>query len=246
MTLVEALISFLGEGITAHKHELFEKILENRTHFVQLGLDALEDPLDANAALRTSECFGIQKVHWLQSPDMRKLKRGVAVGSSKWLELQLYDLPLRRLGQTFKDKGMRQFAVSTRPESMPIAQIPLDQPLVLWFASERSGFTQDPSSFVDGFVRLPMQGIGRHVNFSVAVALACQEVTNALKRQEQPWQLSERERQFLRLEWYATIPKKRRELVTRFLAERGLGMNALAPPVTSQRFWNMMQPGFEI
>lgn len=239
MNKAAALREFFESFISEHKRALFHKVLQHRTYYLQVVLDVLEDPLDANAAFRSCECFGIQKVHWLQAPGMHKRRRGISVGSTKWLDLQSYTSSATACAKNLRAAGIRQYALSTRPGSMPLGELPLDQPLALWFASEHSGVREDTAAAVDGFVHLPMLGHGEHFNFSVTVALALQLVTQRLRDEKQAWQLNALERDQLLLEWYATIPKKRKLFLQRFLEERALPMESLAPPVTSQRFWNL-------
>lgn len=236
------LLEFLGECISEHKLALFREASSQRTRHVQVVLDSLEDPLDANAALRSCECFGIQAVHWVQPPQGKRVSRGVAVGSSKWLELKTYPTGCKTLTANLRHQGLRQFALSTRESALSIEDMPLEQPFALWCASEDTGLPAATARGVDGFVRLPMVGLGTHFNFSVTVALALKRITDRLRNSVIPWALNPAERQNLLLEWCATVPKRRRDLVQRFLDQTPYTLADLAPPATSQRFWDMIRP----
>jgi len=241
LSIRDELIGYMGGLITEHKRQLFEDVVRHRTNYLQVVLDEVDDPLDANAAFRSCECFGIQKVHWIQGQSGAKMSRGVAVGSTKWLDLAIYQAPAYSSCETrIRESGCRQFALSTGPDAMSIDVLPLDKPLALWFASETRGFPRAMRGEVDGFLRLPMLGAGHHFNFSVAVALTLQALTTRLRKEGHEWQLSDEERSQLILDWYATVPKRRQQIVARFLESKGMPWSVLAPPITSAKFWDLM------
>ena len=245
MGIRDELIEYMGGFITRHKRDLFDRIVQDRTTYIQAVLDAVDDPLDANAAFRSCECFGIQRVHWIQGESGAKMSRGVSVGATKWLDLSVSGPGTSLACATgLRRSGLRLFAMSTRAEAVPLDRLPLDRPLALMFTSETRGFTRDLDGEVDGFATLPMGGFGDHFNFSVAVALSLQHLTARIRKEGWPWQLDEGARTSLILDWYATVPKSRRQMVARFLESKGLAWEALAPPVTSPKFWDLMgRPG---
>lgn len=241
LSVLDELMEYMGGFVSSHKRQLFEKIVPDRTHYLQVVLSEVDDPLDANAAFRSCECFGIQNVHWIQGDSGSKMSRGVSVGATKWLDLEIYQAEAFADCQTkLRHAGLQQFALSTRPGSVPVDLLPLDRPLALWFASETGGFRSAVEAQMDGFVHLPMMGFGRHFNFSVAVALTLQKVKSRLEREGHCWQMNPEERVNLLLGLYATVPKSRRQIVSRFLEMKGLHWQDLVPEVRSSKFWQLV------
>src|SRR5947207_1403310 len=85
------LITYLSSHVTENKLSKMESVLAQRTRYVTILLEDIFQPHNASAILRSAECFGTQDVHIIQDKFRFSATNGVAMGSSKWI--QLYDYP---------------------------------------------------------------------------------------------------------------------------------------------------------
>ena len=69
-------------------------------------------------------------------------------------------------------------------------------------------------------IRIPMFGFTKSFNISVSAALILRELTRRMRSSPVPWQLSDEEKQSLRLKWYRRMVKGSDLLEQRYLKER--------------------------
>ena len=65
-------------------------MLKERTKYITVVLEDIYQPHNASAVLRSCDCFGIQDVHIIENRNRYKVNQDVALGSTKWLNLQRY------------------------------------------------------------------------------------------------------------------------------------------------------------
>lgn len=216
---------YLADFVTDHKKALFEQTLAHRTRHIQMFLEDIDSPQDASATLRSAECFGVQNVTYFNRHLMLPLSKGVVVGASKWLSprhIQGEAQALTALSE-LRDQGVAFVAVQTKAEgAFTPADLPLDRPLALCFASERKGMSAATLEAADYRLHLPYAGIARHYNLSVCVALTLSQLVERLHQEQPSYRIDEAEKQDLRLEWYLKGRKRRRDLVGRFLEQHQL------------------------
>ena len=61
-------------------------------------------------------------------------------------------------------------------DAVPPSEVPLDEPVCLWFGAEHNGVSPEATAAADGVVMLPMYGFAQSLNVSVAAALVLQQV----------------------------------------------------------------------
>ncbi len=87
------LVTYLGQYITAHKKTMMDCVLSQRTRFFTVVLEDIFKPHNANAVLRTCDCFGIQDIHLIEKTDTYKINPFVTRGAAQWVDLHKYFTP---------------------------------------------------------------------------------------------------------------------------------------------------------
>jgi tRNA (guanosine-2'-O-)-methyltransferase len=106
--------------------------------------------------------------------------------------------------QTLKNKGYK--IVSTSPHSkVSIDDLPLSQPVALFFGTERRGLSSEILSQSDMTISIPMYGFTESFNISVSVAIALNTLRRRLEIGEFPWKLSIEEQTILKIKWCRKI-----------------------------------------
>lgn len=221
----QALINFLSECITERRQSLFSQVMSGRTMHIRLILDGVHNAGDACAVMRSCECFGVQQMDMIDAHAFRPSK-GIAVGASKWIDLQTFGSDSSAYFSDLKELGYR-VALYTSDMNVPsIETLPLEKPIALVMASE-NGPSEHTRAAADHFVRLPTVGFTQSFNLSVNAALCLSSLTGRLRRSSIEWALSDGELLDLSVHWLAKMPKRISQLMDRFMEEHKLSREDL-------------------
>ncbi|HTA26609.1 MAG TPA: RNA methyltransferase [Bacteroidia bacterium] len=205
------LITYLSAFVTEARLKRFEEVLVNRTRHIAIGLENIYQAHNASAVLRSCDCFGIQDVHIIENQNKYSFNPDVSLGSEKWLTLNRYnngEQSLETCISNLKAKGYAIAVTSLHKDSYTIENVPITHKTALFFGTEMRGATAELESKADMFVKIPMLGFTESFNISVAAALSMYVLSSRLRKEEINWQLSEEDKEELRLQWLRnTIPK---------------------------------------
>jgi len=234
--LKNALIQYLSQFVTCERLALIRRVIVQRTRYLALVLEDIEDPHDACAVMRSCECFGIQDLYMVTNRVDFKLSTGVAVGASKWISAIKFahsrgnakgEMPSRRCLAELKKRGYRIAALTPQPGAKPIHELPLGQKVALWMGSETSGLSGVVLDEADFCVRLPSCGFVADFNLSVAAALALSILRARLEKSGADFRLTDHQRADLQLAWLARSRKRIKSLIGRFLTDHAIGPELL-------------------
>lgn len=211
IALQEELISLLEDYVTDHKVEVINNVLNQRTRHITVMLEDLYHGHNISAVIRTCDCFGIQDLNIAQKLHDYKVNPNIVRGASKWVTLEKYvrseDSPERCI-KDLKKKGYRLVGTTPDPNSASVQELDISQKTALIFGEEVHGLSDYAKGEVDELVHIPMYGFTESFNISVSTALILNELVDRLKRSEITWQLSDQEKNELKLEWYQRIVKR--------------------------------------
>lgn len=206
------LVAYLGQYITAHKKSAIERVLAQRTRFFTVVLEDIFKPHNASAVLRTCDCFGIQDIHLIEKTDTYKVNPFVTRGAAQWVDLHKYYTPegsaVDDCFGRLRSEGYVIYGTSPASDSLSIHDLPLipNQKVALVFGNEHEGISEEVKSKVDGLVHIPMRGFTESFNISVSASIFLYELMKRANEMEIPdFQLSDQERDELRLRWYKDI-----------------------------------------
>jgi len=205
------LIKYLSGFVTEARLKRFEEVLASRTKHIAIGLENIYQPHNASAVLRSCDCFGIQDVHIVENENKYTYNPDVSLGSEKWLTLNRYNDDTHTLDNcidALKAKGYAIAVTSLHKDNYTIEEVPLHNKLALFFGTEMRGATKELESKADMYVKIPMLGFTESFNISVAAAISMYALSSRLRKENIAWQLSEQDKEILRLQWLRnTIPK---------------------------------------
>jgi tRNA (guanosine-2'-O-)-methyltransferase len=221
------LIKYLSEFATPERLDLFEKVLAQRSEYVTVVLEDIFQPQNASAVLRTCDCFGIQHVHVIENRNEFTIDREVALGASKWLSIHKYNREKENsleAIQTLKNKGYR--IVATTPhlhdQLLPDFDIKKGKVAVV-FGSELPGISETIKNEADEFLKIPMVGFTESFNISVSAAIVLYQLSEMMKNSPGlPWQLTDEEKDSIRLQWLRTSIKRSSLLEQHFRKKHGM------------------------
>lgn len=195
----------LSQFVSEHKRDFMERVLAARTRYVTMVLEDIYQSQNTSAVIRTCECMGIQDVHVIETNSAWSTNKLVLKGSNKWLNIIRYrHKGLNNTAECFaavRSKGYR-LAVTDPAGGVPIGEVPLDRPLAIVMGNERHGSSPYALQHADLAVTIPMAGFTESMNISVSAAICLHTTLSRLRQSDRPWQLTDAEKEELRLQWY--------------------------------------------
>jgi tRNA (guanosine-2'-O-)-methyltransferase len=216
--LKKYLESFLSEERFARVNE----VLSNRTKYITVVLEDLSNPLNANAAVRTLDCFGIQDLHVIENKHLFERDKQTSKGAIKWVDVYKHtdkEENTKKCLEGLKAKGYK--IISTSPHATKsIYDIDFSTPLAFVFGNESDGISEDVKQNTDEFVSLPMYGFAESFNISVSVAMTLQMARRRIEELNIDWKLTDEEYLKIYDEWLMKSVNNSELISKRYLEEK--------------------------
>lgn len=216
--------------MTVHKLELMEKILNQRTRYLTVVMEDLYQSQNTSAIIRTCECLGIQDVHVIEHQARWGTNKKVLKGSHYWVDVIKHRIKASGNGivgalNGMKEKGYRILVTSVDPGSKPIGSVDVAAgKIALVMGNELKGASAEISACADELVHIPMYGFTESFNVSVSAAICLsmlrQQMIDVTNQDDLPplnWNLSEEEKNILRLKWLRNMVNRSTILEKEFM-----------------------------
>jgi tRNA (guanosine-2'-O-)-methyltransferase len=216
----QALLEYLQRHMTDQRSRRFEEVLEYRTRHFTLAVEDVFQERNANAIIRTADCFGIQDIHIIENYNEYKLSSGISKGAEKWVNVHLYskkEFNSRNCLDYLISKGYRIIATTPHRDDTMVNDYDIHIKSAFFLGGEKEGLSETVMKAADGFVKIPLYGFTESFNISVAGALLLENLTSRLRRSEVPWHLSEQEKLELRLDWTIKTIASSRNLIEKYI-----------------------------
>ncbi|MFW5740678.1 MAG: TrmH family RNA methyltransferase [Myxococcota bacterium] len=162
----EFVIRVLEPYATERRQARLQRVFADRLDSVTLVLDEISDPHNGAALVRTSEAFGVARIHLIEQRASFLAHAGVARGTHKWVEVQSHPSGVA-CAQSLKAQGM--VLVGAHPagdiQASDLASIPR---VAIVLGNEHEGIEPDLIRACDHTVRVPMRGFAESLNVSVS------------------------------------------------------------------------------
>jgi len=161
----EFVIRALEPYTSERRQEKLKRVFAARIGSVTIVMDAIHDPHNGAALLRTSEALGLSQVHVVARGESFLAHAGVARGTHKWVQVNAHTdgascvEALRATGHVL---------VATHPEGDMVPTDLMRLPRVaLVLGNEHEGIAPDLRQACQHAVRVPMRGFAESLNVSV-------------------------------------------------------------------------------
>jgi len=209
------LIKYLSEFITQNRFKKFNDVLKNRTNYITVVLEDLFQSHNASAALRTCDCLGIQDVYVIENKNIFKPNSEITMGASNWVSI--HKNSLNSTLQDLKQKGYRLVATLPNQKSTSIYDFDITKgKFALFFGTEKTGLSKQIIENADEFVYIPMYGFTESFNISVSVSIIISSFIEKLKNTNIKWQLSNKEKNEILLNWLKYSIKSSDKIIERY------------------------------
>jgi len=198
------LLTYLSNLLTDERKVLFEKVVQYRSKHITVVLEDIFQPHNASAVLRSCDLTGVLDVHIIENRNQYEVNPEVALGSSKWLNLNIYNEQKNNTIQTFqklRKEGYKIIATTPHKNSQSLENIDLTEKVAVVFGTELTGLSDLAINNADEYLRIPMYGFTESYNISVSAALVLFTLTERMRKENVSWQLSETEHLQTLLDW---------------------------------------------
>jgi tRNA (guanosine-2'-O-)-methyltransferase len=181
-------------------------------------LENIYQSQNASAVVRTCECLGLQDIHIIETESKYAVNKRVLKGANKWIDLHRYKM--RGFNNTeicfrkLRELGYQIVVTDPSPDGISLSKIPVDQKIALVMGSELRGTSDYALAHADQKIFIPMYGFTESFNISVSAAICLNTLLSHLRERNIQWQLTEEEKDTLRLQWYRKVVR-RSELIER-------------------------------
>jgi tRNA (guanosine-2'-O-)-methyltransferase len=198
------LISYLEGFVSERRKERLQTVLNERMRHMTVVLEDVYQAHNASAVLRSCDCFGVQDVYFIENRNKFKISEEVSMGSNQWLTIKKYNEEENNTVSCLRDlksKGYRIVATTPHKNDKVISELDVSQPFALVFGTEINGISPTVFEMADEFVKIPMHGFTESFNISVCAALSMYELSSRIRKQDIAYQLPEKEKEEIYLEW---------------------------------------------
>jgi tRNA (guanosine-2'-O-)-methyltransferase len=147
---------------------------------LRLAIENLHDPHNGAAVLRSAEAFGVQRVDVIESVEPFRFSSTVTQGCEKWLDVVRHPT-LAEAVAALRGGGFAIYAavpgVATTVDDLDFAR-----PAAVMIGNEHEGLTGAAVGAADAVFGIPMLGMTRSLNLSVAAALIVERAAQARRR----------------------------------------------------------------
>lgn len=161
--------------MTPERRERLLSVLNKRQANLTVVLENVEDPHNIAAAMRTCDAVGIQDIYVLTNKTPRRhWGRRSSSSADKWLDVhQFTDVNL--LFTELRQRFDKIYTTHLSSDAVSLYDIDFTGSVALVFGSEHYGISDETRALADGNFIIPMQGIIRSLNISVACAISIYE-----------------------------------------------------------------------
>lgn len=193
-------IQLLEKHLSPDRLLRLREVLALRTRKLNVVLENLYHPENANSVLRTAECVGIQEVQLIQEKFAWKYNRNIARGAGKWLDIGQWETGAACYAD-LKARGFVLVTTSAAPGSLSPEQLPLDRPIALVFGNESVGVTPAAEALADYRVHIPMAGLTESYNIGVSAGILLYVLSARLRQETTHWPLPDDQARELYEDW---------------------------------------------
>ena len=165
---------FHGSLVT---HERFNRIthfLTTRQETLRLFLDDVKNAHNISAVIRSCDATGIFTIHYYLSESHLMINRGISLGSERWIRRERVRNRAAFLDR-MREAGYQCLTTSLESSAMDYREVDYTLPTLLIFGNEREGVSREVISHASKQIAIPMVGMARSLNISVACAVILYE-----------------------------------------------------------------------
>ena len=209
--LLEHLLSFL----TDRRKNLFDEVISKRTRHFTVATEDVYQLHNTSAVMRSCDVFGVQDLHVIEEKVSKKIDREIAMGAQKWVNVDRHN-STKECIDNLKENGYQIIATTPHNNSNELKDFDISKKSAFFFGKEKEGLSDIVLDAADGYLKIPMYGFTESLNISVSAAIILQTLITRLKDSNVDWELSEPEKNEIKLDWAKKSVKSSIKIIKRY------------------------------
>ena len=160
--------------MTERRRRLIDSVLALRQPDLTVLAERLHKPRNFSAIVRTCDAVGISEVHAVPGEAGVEVHWNTSQGAEKWVRVRPHESLAAACGH-LRDRGFQLVAAHLSEEATDYRDIDYTVPTALLVGTELFGVSAEALAASDRQVMIPMKGMTRSLNVSVACAIVLYE-----------------------------------------------------------------------
>lgn len=156
--------------MTPERFALLASVLARRQPDLTVLMERVNKSHNFSAILRSCDAVGVLAAHLVPPDGGVDLHHGTAAGSSKWVEVVGHETVDAAVGH-LHERGFQVLAAHPGDDAVDYRETDLTRPTAFMMGAELHGISERGLELADQRVTIPMAGMVRSLNVSVASAL---------------------------------------------------------------------------
>lgn len=212
---------YLKQFLTDERLAKIEHFSHESSDFVLPVMDDVYQFRNAAAIIRSVEACAFHKVVAMEEENVFNPNLTVTKGAETWVEVEKVPKNIASL-QNIKDRGYKILAVSLEKNAVMLPDYQITEPIALVFGTELKGVSQEVIDFADETLAIPMYGLTKSFNVSVAAGICMYELKQKLMRSGIDYKLNDQKRLEMKLRWAVNSIKSGREILAKYRKDHNL------------------------
>jgi tRNA (guanosine-2'-O-)-methyltransferase len=158
--------------VTDRRRQKILSVVEKRQPGLTVVLEGIHDPHNVSAILRTADAAGVLEVQLVYAiEEFPKLGKKSSASAVKWVKRRTFK-SIEACYERLHKEGFRVYATHLGAASPSIFELDLTGKVALVFGNEHRGVSERAAELADGNFQIPMVGMIRSLNVSVACAIS--------------------------------------------------------------------------
>ncbi|VVS93125.1 tRNA (guanosine(18)-2'-O)-methyltransferase TrmH [Desulfoluna spongiiphila] len=160
--------------MTPERFEKLKAILTSRQMDLTVVMENVHKPHNLAAVARSCDAVGVFETHAISEMQDVVLRPKAASGSRKWVGVKRHG-SVDEAYAHLRSKGLRILCAHFDERAVDFRSVDFTQPTAIVVGAELDGITEEAVEKADGSVLVPMLGMVKSLNVSVATALILYE-----------------------------------------------------------------------
>lgn len=160
--------------MTPERFRRLRRVLSRRQPDLTVLMDGVHKAHNLSAVARSCDAVGVMEVHMVPVDDPAPLHPEISAGSAKWVPARAWN-SAEAAAEALAERGFCLVAAHPDPGAVDFRAVDYTEPTCFVMGSELHGLSERTLALVDRTVTVPMAGMVRSLNVSVATAVLLYE-----------------------------------------------------------------------
>lgn len=156
------------------RYQRLKQVLDRRQPDLTVVMERVNKPHNFSAILRNCDAVGVLDVHAVLPDHGIEIHHHTSAGTGRWMRIRQHPDIETALGH-LRDAGIRIVAAHPGEDAIPFTDADYTLPTAFLMGAELFGVSDQAMAMADAAVRIPMMGMARSLNVSVAASLLLYE-----------------------------------------------------------------------